>query len=107
MVSLLGAVIPTPHTITVELPLDDGPDGPRWGTPATWQGRWENHTQYRRLQLEDGRVVEVRARGYLPAAAEPVPGSRITFQGETFWVRRVDTPVWTDGTVMHHEVEMS
>lgn len=105
MVSLLGAIIPAPHTVTVEHALTDGPDGPRWGVGADWQGRWEWHSE--RTQTAEGRVVEVRARVYLPADSEPKPGDRITFRGQTYWARLVDTPVWTDGTAMHHEVRVS
>lgn len=102
MVSILGPFIPAAQTAGLERYLGDGEDGPTYGLAVQESVRWEPST--REMQLRDGRVVTMRAKVHMAGPSDPKPGDRLTYQGDTYKVAQVDTPVWIDGTPMHHEV---
>lgn len=108
MVSLLGGVIPTPNPVSHRRYLGDGPDGELHGEPVDRYGRWEDTTS--QIQNAEGRIVTLSGVVYLPAAADPQVGDKLSKASRVpDWrrVEKVDTATWFDGTVMHHEVYVS
>lgn len=103
MLSLLGGLVPAPHTVKHRAQLEDGGDGPRWADPVEVKGcRIEPSS--RQHQTDDGRVVTLTALVWMPAKPVVEPGDRLIVDGDERLVERVEAPVSLDGQRMHHEV---
>lgn len=108
MVSLLGALIPTPNPVLLQRYLGDGGDGPTYSDPEPFFGRWEDTTSQK--ATAEGRVVTITGLIYLPAAVDPKAGDQLakaTAPDTWHRVEFIDTATWFDGSVMHHEVRVS
>ena len=103
MVSLLGGLIPGPHTVGHRAQLADAGDGARWADPVTLAGCRVEKTS-RQIQTADGRVVTLTAMVFTPALPEVKVGDRLVVDGDERRVEHVDELVWVDGSVMHREV---
>ncbi len=103
MVSLLGSLIPAPHTVGHRAQLPDGGDGQQWATAVDVPGCRVEQTS-KQYQNADGRVVTLTALVIMPAVPEVQPGDRLVVNGNDRRVEKVDAPVWLNGTVMQHEV---
>lgn len=102
MVSLLGGLIPAPHTVGHRAQLADAGDGARWAAAVDLQGcRVERSS--RQYQNPDGRVVTLTAMVWTPALPEVKVGDRLVVNGDERRVEKVDELVWVDGSVMHRE----
>lgn len=103
MVSLLG-VTGTPHTVRWEKPGPNTGDGNTWVDAVDAQVRMEPVS--RQVQLPTGRVTTILADSVWWAKDWPSPGDRVTWGEQRYKVAAVDTPMWFDGTPMHHEVAL-
>lgn len=99
--SLLG-VIGTPHTVSWESYEGDTGDGAAYADAVDVEARVEPSSK--QVQLDTGRVVMLASLVVLPGTVPVKTGDRLTIDGKTREVVTVDTPVWLDGTPMHHEV---
>lgn len=116
MVSLLG-LVGAQSAVGYEAPLGDTGEGPAWADPVEVTGcrinrgvrRARGGAGGRQVQTAAGQVVTITATVLMPAVPEPVPGGRVDLRdgrGPRL-VHTVDTPVWLDGSAMHHEVGLA
>lgn len=103
MVSLLGGLIPAPHTVQHRAQVPDAADGPMWAAPVTVSGCRVERTS-RQYQTPQGRVVTLTALVVMPAVPEVQVGDKLVVDGDERLVERMDVPVWLSGTAMHQEV---
>lgn len=102
MVSLLGGLIPAPHTVGHRAQLEDAGDGARWAAAVDVAGcRVERSS--RQYQNPDGRVVTLTAMVVTPALPEVRVGDRLVVNSDERRVEKVDELVWLNGDVMHRE----
>ncbi|HEU5475711.1 MAG TPA: hypothetical protein VFV67_34150 [Actinophytocola sp.] len=109
MVSLLGLLATGGPTVTLAPYLgDDGEARPTYGAAVLASpARVSPHS--RQMQLPGGKVVTLSHVVSVPgdidlAGRGPESGDRCTIDGVLLRVWTVDTPVWLDGTPMHHKL---
>jgi hypothetical protein len=103
VVSLLGGLIPAPHTIGHRAALPDSSDGPVWAATVAVAG-CRHEPSSKQYQTADGRVVVLSGFTIMPSLPEVHPGDRLVIDGDEHTVERVDAPIWLSGQIMHHEV---
>jgi hypothetical protein len=105
VVSLLGALIPAPHTVSHRGQLPDDGEGARWADAVEVTG-CRVEVASKRTETPEGRVVTLTAMILMPAKPHVESGDKLDLgdgKGERV-VHRVQAPVWLNGERMHHEV---
>ena len=104
MVSLLGMLGSSTPVVTWSAYLgDDGEARPTYAAPVTCSpARVTPHSKM--IQLPDGRVVTASHVVSIPGNLPPKAADRVTIDGTPARVWGIDTPVWLDGTPMHHKL---
>lgn len=104
MVSLL-ALIGAHTSIPFERHLGNDGEADTYADSVTLAGRVTPMSK--QIQLPTGRVVTLAYQVTLPGGVDPNPGDRVTIDGARRRIEQVSTPVWLDGTAMHHHCGVS
>jgi hypothetical protein len=104
MLNLLGLLGSSTPLVTWEANLGDDGEGRSTYATAVLCDPVRVTPHSKMIQLPDGRVVTASHIVSVPGNLTPTPGDRVTINGTTARVWGVDTPVWLDGTAMHHKL---
>jgi hypothetical protein len=102
----IAAVLPSPHTITIEEYGGAGGFGDVWGDPVDVEGCYVEHKS-RNVRTSGGSTTVSRTTAYAPVGTACPPRSRVTLPDGTVTIAIVTTTHDAAGTDLPEHVEIN